>query len=99
MRDYTRIARPHSGDRRDAKEPRRHFCALETPKTTRAMGQSFHYRPADFSDAEVEALRLKLVDAAGRMTDDQVLMLADTLHEVMRRRRGSRSFQRVDMSL
>ena len=63
------------------------------------MGQSFHYRPADFSDAEVEALRLKLVDAAGRMTDDQVLMLADTLHEVMRRRRGSRSFQRVDMSL
>ena len=63
------------------------------------MGQSFHYRPADFTDAEVEALRLKLLDAAGRMTEDQVLMLADTLHEVMRRRRGSRSFQRVDMSL
>ena len=63
------------------------------------MGQSFHYRPADFTDAEVETLRLKLLDAAGRMTEDQVLMLADTLHEVMRRRRGTRSFQRTDMRL
>ena len=63
------------------------------------MGQSFHYRPADFTDAEVEALRLKLLDAAGRMTEDQVLMLADSLHEVMRRRRGSRSYRRMDLSL
>ncbi|MFN4297933.1 MAG: hypothetical protein ACK4FB_13965 [Brevundimonas sp.] len=62
------------------------------------MGQSFHYRPADFTDAEVEALRLKLLDAAGRMTEDQVLMLADALHEVMRRRRGSRAFQRANLS-
>jgi len=63
------------------------------------MGQSFHYRPADFTDAEVEVLRLKLLDAAGRMTEDQVLLLADSLHEVMRRRRGSRSFRRVDLNL
>ena len=63
------------------------------------MGQSFHYRPADFTDAEVESLRLKLLDAAGRMTEDQVLKLADSLHEMMRRRRGSRSFQRVEMKL
>lgn len=63
------------------------------------MPQRFHYRPADFTDAEVETLRLKLLDAAGRMTEDQVLMLADALHEVLRRRRGSRSFQRVDMRL
>ena len=63
------------------------------------MGQTFHYRPADFTDAEVEALRLKLLDAAARMTDDQVLMLTDALHEVLRRRRGSRSFQRMDVSL
>ena len=63
------------------------------------MGQSFHYRAADFTDAEVEILRLKLLDAAGRMTEDQVLLLADSLHEVMRRRRGSRSFRRVDLNL
>jgi hypothetical protein len=63
------------------------------------MAQSFHYRPADFTDAEVETLRLKLLDAAGRMTEDQVLLLADSLHEMMRRRRGSRSFLRVDVTL
>ncbi|MEH6663846.1 MAG: hypothetical protein V7678_03265 [Brevundimonas sp.] len=63
------------------------------------MRQSFHYRPADFTDAEVEALRLKLLDAAGRMTEDQLLLLADSLHEMMRRRRGSRSFTRLDMRL
>jgi hypothetical protein len=63
------------------------------------MGQSFHYRPADFTDAEVETLRLKLLDAAGRMTENQVLMLADSLHEVMRRRRGSRAYRRVDVHL
>jgi len=63
------------------------------------MTQAFHYRPADFTDAEVEAVRRKLLDAAGRMTEEQVLALADSLHDVMRRRRGSRSFQRVDMRL
>ncbi|MFN3817166.1 hypothetical protein [Brevundimonas sp.] len=63
------------------------------------MGQSFHYRPADFSDEEVEALRLELLDAAGRMTEDQVLRLADSLHDLMRRRRGSRAFRRADLSL
>ena len=60
------------------------------------MGQSHHYRPADFTDAEVEALRDQLIEAAGRMTGAQVLMLADTLHDLLRRRRGARTFQRLD---
>lgn len=61
------------------------------------MGRPHHYRPADFTDVEVEALRRQLIEAAGRMTEDQVLTLADALHELMRRRRGSRAFQRLDL--
>ena len=59
------------------------------------MGQSLHYRPADFTDEEVEALRAQLMEAASRMTGAQVLMLADDLHDLIRRRRGSRTFQRA----
>lgn len=61
----------------------------------RAMG-SHHYRQADFTDLETEALRKQLIEAASRMTEDQVLTLADALHELVRRRRGLRAFQRPD---
>lgn len=54
------------------------------------------YRPDDFTDEDVEALRAHLIDAAGRMADEQILLLTDALHDLLRRRRGARTFQRLD---
>lgn len=69
---------------------------LSQSRMSHAMGHPHHYRPADFTDEEVEALCSQMIEAAGRMADDQVLMLADALHDLLRRRRGSRAFQRPD---
>lgn len=59
-------------------------------------GTMHHYRPADFTDEEVEALRAQLIEAAGRMSGHQILSLTDALHDLLRRRRGSRMFRHPD---
>ena len=43
------------------------------------------------SEAHLEVLRRKLSDAAERMSDDQILCLADSLHDTLRTRRSMRS--------
>jgi hypothetical protein len=49
------------------------------------------------SDRQAMELRERLLAAARRMTDIQILELADALHEVRRRRRGEvRSFAPMD---
>lgn len=46
-------------------------------------------RPAPMSDAEAEALRLKLLEVIPRLRRHHLLELADTLHEAARERRVS----------
>lgn len=61
------------------------------------MAETHPYGPSDFSDAEIERLRLRLSQYAGRMTEGQLMALTDTLHDALRRRRGARTFHRTDM--
>jgi len=60
------------------------------------MGQSMPYAQAVLSDDQVEQLRRRMVEAADRMTGDQLLVIADTLHDVIRRKRWPRA-HRVDV--
>lgn len=55
------------------------------------------YAPSDFSDAEIERLRVRLNHYAGRMTEGQLIALSDTLHDALSRRRRARTFHRIDM--
>lgn len=43
------------------------------------------------SDTQLEVLRRRLCDASERMSDEQVLCLADALHDTLRTRRGLRT--------
>ena len=54
------------------------------------MGQSMTYDPPKLSEAQLETLQTRLNDAADRMSDDQILCLADSLHDALRSRRQLR---------
>lgn len=65
------------------------------------MGQSFDYKPPRLSQKALDALCHELLDAAEYMADEQVLCVADALHETLRHRRQMRSrvHQRVEERL
>lgn len=56
------------------------------------------YHPAAPSDDQIARLTDRLLDLAERMTDDQILDLADALHDRLRERRNlrGRSHRRID---
>lgn len=57
------------------------------------MASSPGYRTARLADDQLTALRRRLVEAADRMSDAQLLEVTDALHEVLRQRRRSRFHQ------
>ncbi len=65
------------------------------------MGQSFAYEPPKLSQQALDALCHELLDASEFMSDDQILCVADALHETLRRRKHLRSkvHQRVEERL
>lgn len=65
------------------------------------MGQSAPYSPAAPSDDQIARLTERLIDLSERMTDDQILGVADALHERLRERRElrGRSHRRMDERL
>ncbi|CAN5244541.1 hypothetical protein BH09PSE1_BH09PSE1_30390 [soil metagenome] len=62
------------------------------------MGQSLNYAPPRLSESQLEILRRRVCDAADRMADEQILGLADSLHDTLRARRQMRGrvHQRVE---
>ena len=60
------------------------------------MGQSLPFDPPRLSDSQLEILRRRIFDATVRMADDQILCLADSLHDALRDRRRARSRQVED---
>jgi hypothetical protein len=62
------------------------------------MGQSFPYAPPKLSQLTLDALCHELLDAAEFMADEQILCVADALHETLRNRRRLRCkiHQRVE---
>ncbi len=54
------------------------------------MGQSLAYSPPKLSQQAMDALCQELLDAAEFMADDQILCVADALHDTLRRRRQLR---------
>lgn len=62
------------------------------------MGQFAPYAPAAPSDDQVARLTNRLMDLSERMTDDQILAVADALHDRLRERRElrGRSHRRLD---
>lgn len=64
------------------------------------MGQHA-YPPAAPSHAQIARLTQRLLDLSERMTDDQVLGVADALHDRLRERRDlrGRSHRRMDERL
>ena len=54
------------------------------------MGQSLAYAPPKLSQKALDALCHELLDAAEFMADEQILCVADTLHETLRHRRELR---------
>jgi hypothetical protein len=65
------------------------------------MGQSFAYAPPKLSQHTLDALCHELLDAAEFMADEQILCVADALHETLRNRRLLRCkiHQRVEERL
>lgn len=65
------------------------------------MGQFAPYAPAAPSDEQIVRLTERLLDLSERMTDGQMLEIADALHERLRERRElrGRSHRRVDDKL
>lgn len=65
------------------------------------MGQSFAYAPPKLSQTTLDALCHELLDAAEFMADEQILCVADALHETLRNRRALRCkiHQRVEERL
>lgn len=65
------------------------------------MGQFAPYAPAAPSDEQIARLTDRLLDLSERMTDGQMLEIADALHERLRERRElrGRSHRRVDERL
>lgn len=62
------------------------------------MGQPPSYAPAAPNDAQIARLTARLMDLAERMTDEQILDVADALHDRLRQRRRlrGRSQHRVE---
>ena len=60
------------------------------------MGQSLPFDPPRLSDTQLEILRRRIFDATVRMADDQILCLADSLHDALRDRRRARNRQVED---
>ena len=60
------------------------------------MGQSLPFNPPRLSDSQLESLRRRIFDATARMADDQILCLADSLHDALRDRRRARTRQAED---
>ena len=54
------------------------------------MGQSLAYDPPRLSESELDFLRRKVCAAADQMDDEQILHLADSLHDILRERRQLR---------
>ncbi len=65
------------------------------------MGQSLAYTPPKLSQQTLDALCHELIEAAEFMADEQVLCVADALHDTLRRRRELRCrvHQRVEERL
>ncbi len=65
------------------------------------MGQSFAYAAPKLSQQGLDALCHELLDAAEFMADEQILCVADALHETLRSRRRLRCriHQRVEQRL
>lgn len=65
------------------------------------MGQSAPYTPAAPSDEQIARLTERLIDLSERMTNDQILEVADALHDRLRERRDlrGRSHRRMDERL
>ncbi len=62
-----------------------------------SMGKSSPYRVGRVGDEQVEVLRRRLVELSPRLDDHQIIVLTDTLHDILRSRRGGRSFRQVDL--
>ena len=65
------------------------------------MGQSMNYCPPKLSETALDALCRQVLEAAEYMADDQILCVADALHETLRTRRQMRGrvHQRVEHRL
>lgn len=65
------------------------------------MGQPFACTPPKLSQQTLDALCHELLDAAEVMADEQILCVADALHETLRNRRRLRCkiHQRVEERL
>ncbi|WP_428151923.1 hypothetical protein [Brevundimonas sp.] len=65
------------------------------------MGQSFAYAPPKLSQQTLDVLCHELLDASEFMADEQILSVADALHETLRNRRQLRCkvHQRVEERL
>lgn len=55
------------------------------------MGQRLTDGSTKLSDKALDALRRELIEAAEFMDDDQILCVADTLHDALRHRKRSRA--------
>lgn len=60
------------------------------------MGQSMNYGLSRLSDEQVANIQRGLALAAERMDEHQILELADSLHGILRARRGRREYHRLD---
>lgn len=62
------------------------------------MGQSLNYDPPRLSETQLDALRRRVCEVADQMADEQILCLADSLHDTLRARRQMRGriHQRVE---
>jgi len=54
------------------------------------MGQATALKPSCVNALQLEAIRQQLTDVTDRLTDDQILCLADSLHDQLRARRRVR---------
>ena len=65
------------------------------------MGQLLAYTPPKLSQHALDALCQELLDAAEFMADEQILCVADALHDTLRHRKQLRSriHQRVEERL
>lgn len=55
------------------------------------MDPSLAYAPTPLSDGQLEKLRRRVCAVADQLSDEQILMLADSLHETLRSRRRLRA--------
>ena len=65
------------------------------------MSRSLNYFPPKLSQPALDALCQQLLDAAEFMADEQILCVADALHDTLRRRKQMRCkvHQRVEERL